>query len=147
MCDFSPPRLLPWNEDVAAWGTFYKYGLTGYTVFTGPCGFGGIAGSKKLSVSAALRDDPCAISSHSHQNSLRFSQALSLPNGGKKNPRSHRRGTVIGISDGGVNMPGGYAKRAKTALKILTSESTRRGGGGGARHFLFIERACVPNPS
>lgn len=61
VCFLHPPqRLLPWNEDVAAWGTLYKYGLTGYTVFTGLCGFGGIAGSKKLSVSAALRDDPCA---------------------------------------------------------------------------------------
>lgn len=60
MCDFFFPLRLPRNEGVPAWGTFYKYGLTGYTVFTGLCGFRGIAGSKKLSVPAALRDDPWA---------------------------------------------------------------------------------------
>lgn len=49
-------------------------------------------------------------------------------------------------------MPDGAAKSAKTALEILTSESTRRGGGcfsprARLASLLFIGRACVPNPS
>lgn len=36
------------NQDTAAWGTFYKYGLTGYMAFRGLCEFTGLAPSKGL---------------------------------------------------------------------------------------------------
>lgn len=36
------------NQDTAAWGTFYKYRLTGYMAFRGLCEFTGLAPSKGL---------------------------------------------------------------------------------------------------
>lgn len=48
--------VFPPNRDTAAWGTFYKYRLTGYTAFRLLCGFPHLAQCKSLCVWAALRD-------------------------------------------------------------------------------------------
>lgn len=55
--------VLSQNQDMASWGTFYKYSLTGYTAFRVLCEFTWLTRSKSLCVSAALKDDLCAPAS------------------------------------------------------------------------------------
>lgn len=88
------------NQDMAAWGTFYKYGLTGYMAFRVLCEFTGLAWSKSLSVSAALRDDLCAPASLWFDLSQKWAffiwkcqhgQGLSEAGGGERGEVLHER--------------------------------------------------------
>lgn len=152
---------------MAAWGTFYKYSLTGYMAFSGLCKFTRLAPSGSLCVSAALRDDPCAPAwlwfSLRHGPLFSLNKA-DISNVGQKilpaTPRpfvQNQKSNNYGLLSFQPSFQGQESVmqicrmsklKIKIALKTLTSNTAFQGAGPSSRsltspHFYSLsKRAC-----